>query len=65
MERTRASSLDEFVSWYLERNRRKHAEAEVPPFAEARLALMQEKHKDKLRPWFLTGLWFYTDPLEE
>jgi len=56
MRRIREATFEEFVHWYLTRERRKRNR----PKADARpttLAEMRRTHPDKLRPWFDRGRW--------
>jgi hypothetical protein len=56
MQRCRASSYDEFVDWYLARERRKKGTS-VPTSARDRREEMRTKHPGKIRPWFSSGVW--------
>lgn len=53
----RESSLDDFIEWYLRREKRKDRSAEVPDTSEGRLSLMREKHSGKLRDSFHSSAW--------
>jgi hypothetical protein len=59
MERVRNSSFEEFVRWYLARERRKHNQDDDLSGRswDSLLAEMRSAHPGKLRPWFERGRW--------
>ena len=56
MRRLRGASFEEFVHWYLARERRKRDRAE-PEGRPVNVAEMRRAHRDKLRTWFDRGRW--------
>jgi hypothetical protein len=57
VRRLAASSLQEYIDWYLARERRKRGGPELPATAAERCALMERAHRGKLRAWFPTAEW--------
>jgi hypothetical protein len=59
MERVRNSGFEEFVRWYLARERRKHKQDDDLSGRswDSLLAEMHSAHPGKLRPWFDRGRW--------
>jgi len=57
MQELRAASFDEFVAWYLARERRKNPQRTVPETAPERRDMMYNDHRGKLRGWFEEGRW--------
>lgn len=52
METIRTSTLDEYISWYLEREAAKGSAYPIPNSAAARRKVMWDYHKGKMRDWF-------------
>jgi hypothetical protein len=48
----RASSLEEYASWYLQRNARKGDTAKIPKEPEQQVQVMWQDHCGKMRSWF-------------
>jgi hypothetical protein len=48
----RASSLEEYASWYVRRNARKHDSSPIPSVQEQPVAQMLLHHGPKMRDWF-------------
>jgi hypothetical protein len=58
MERLRSASFEEYVRWYLERERRKRGQEPAPGRSwSAMLHEMRASHGAKLRPWFERARW--------
>jgi hypothetical protein len=48
----RVSSVEEYSSWYLERDRRKHPDRTSPEISRSQVQTMQQFHPGKMRDWF-------------
>ena len=60
MNRIRRSSYNEFVKWYLEREKREKSEdnpGRIPWSARNRRKLMWRRHSGKLEDWFQRADW--------
>jgi hypothetical protein len=57
MRHLRGSTFDEYVEWYLSRERRENPNLNVPDTAPARMDMMKRDHGGKLRFWFEKGRW--------
>lgn len=52
MRIVRGSSLEEYASWYLEREARKGDSRAIPADPSHKVQLMRERHAGKMRDWF-------------
>ncbi len=60
MDKMRESSYNEFIKWYLEREKREKPEdnfSRIPWSARNRRKLMKKSHAGKLESWFERGYW--------
>ncbi len=60
MNKVMESSYDEYIEWFLEREKREKPEqnpSKVPRLARNRRKLMEKEHRDKTRPWYKSAGW--------
>jgi hypothetical protein len=58
MRIVRSSSIEDYASWYLQRESRKGDAYEIPREPEQQVQAMRQRHEGKMRKWFSgTTLW--------
>jgi hypothetical protein len=63
MRVVRASSIEEYSRWYLQRNRRKHPDS-IADDASDPVEVMRREHPGKMREWFSPDTWWHIVSLD-